>query len=1715
MNGPGTFYRAGSGRQYAEFFKDGSGNYKFFSDESWSPGNYQPDVYYIATLSLYDNDKIRARFYYGRDNENYRYLLWEAPEKIRNWNYATDPNNYCDKYVLAAWDTGGDSSYYFDWFFVRKYAAVEPTTTVGSEMMAILPTAPKLISPYNTSTITDNTPTFIWEKGEYAENHRLLVGNDNDFGSPAINVLLGPNDETYTPTVELSDGKYYWKVMAINEAGESSSEVWSFRIDTTPPVAPTLISPQNGLNTNNKRPTFSWSSVPENSTPVEYYAALSDNPAFTYENFNTSWILSTTFSPPGDIPDGLWYWRVKARDSVWNVGPWSETWSFRIDTVPPQAPTITAPSNGANINDNTPTISWQPVIENSTPVLYRVVLDDDPNFQSIDRDSGWISSTSWTVSPALPNGVWYCRVAAKDNAGNVGENSQIWFRVDTVPPQLPEKVWPEDGAIINDNTPTLVWQNVYENSLPIVYIIQVDNEPSFTDSLTLTVENWEISGTSSVTLPELPDNVYYWRVSARDNAGNITWDSGFWKFTLDSLYPVLRYPENGKTIADNTPRLEWENAAVADYWEVWLDDDADFSSPLILENTTENYFDVADVFSGGLPDGIYYWRVRGWRNGENHLFSEVWTFEISLIFPVLVSPENGENLKLPPTLRWDNLTVADNWEVWVDNDPDFSPPNVILENTSDNYYNLSTLDDGVYYWRVRGWKAGSNMFSEIRWFRIDTIPPAAPSLVSPSDGENTNDNTPTLVWNNVFENSLPVVYTIEVDNEDTFTAPLAFTTTLTVWSTTGTSNVTTPVLQDGVYYWRVRARDNAGNESGWSSVQRFRVDTIPPAAPQVVGPENGKNLTVFGASVTIPAENSYPLIVGIGFDDNEDFSSVDNVLMAIFYLPKYIDNSVISVFAADILMDASNLIHVDNSGYPSQVIHRYQSGSVIVELTINCAPDGTIQRITFVQYSPLLRDGVYYAISAAIDDAGNMSDFSNIRWFRLDTVPPAPPVLVSPANRENTNDNTPTLVWNNVFENSLPVVYTIEVDNEDTFTAPLVFTTTLTVWSTTGTSSVITPVLPDGVYYWRVRARDNAGNEGPWSSVWRFRVDTIAPPAPTLISPENGLKTKNTTITFVWSAVSDNSLPIKYYISFSDVSNFSHENYGTWTENTSMTANNVPDGLWYWRVKAKDNAGNEGPWSAIWCVRVDTVPPAAPILVSPTNGENTSDNTPRLTWQVPFENSLPLSFQVQVATDNGFSNIVRTSAWVFDNYWEVSPALPDNVYYWRVKARDNAGNEGSWSSVWSFRVVAAPPATPSLIAPANGSWIEENRPTLRWTAVVDPSGIKYVVQVDNENTFSSPLVHENVNVIDNFYTLPIALPEGLYFWRVKAVSGSGLESGWSSIWSFGVDNSIPSAPTIVSPITGENTNDNTPTLIWQRVVDPSGIKYEIQIDNDENFTSPFLTRDNLTNENYVLENALPDGKWYWRVRAVDGAGHASAWSTSWFIVDTVPPTVSLTQTPPSTTSETSVSYSGTATDVTTIVVAVEYRVNAGNWVNVSITKGKTVSFSFTISNLAPGSYTVEVRAKDNAGNYSSPVSHTFTVTAGDFSISVSPENIKIKHGENKTVTITITAIEGFSQEVSLSISGLPGGVSASFSPQSGTPTFTSTLTITATPVAEPGVYTLTVTASGGGRTHTATITLTVETPPAPGPAVSWAVAAAIAVAVAVVIIIILKFFIFA
>ena len=98
------------------------------------------------------------------------------------------------------------------------------------------PSQPTLFSPADGTRTNDNTPTFEWTCGSNADNHRLLVDNDASFASPEVNVLLGATDNTYTVTTPLADENYSWKVIAIKGVQENSSIVWTFLIDTAPPV---------------------------------------------------------------------------------------------------------------------------------------------------------------------------------------------------------------------------------------------------------------------------------------------------------------------------------------------------------------------------------------------------------------------------------------------------------------------------------------------------------------------------------------------------------------------------------------------------------------------------------------------------------------------------------------------------------------------------------------------------------------------------------------------------------------------------------------------------------------------------------------------------------------------------------------------------------------------------------------------------------------------------------------------------------------------------------------------------------------------------------------------------------------------------------------------------------------------------------------------------------------------------------------------------------------------------------------------------------------------------------------------------------------------------------------------------------------------------------------------------------------------------------------
>jgi len=106
---------------------------------------------------------------------------------------------------------------------------------------------------------------------------------------------------------------------------------------------------------------------------------------------------------------------------------------------------------------------------------------------------------------------------------------------------------------------------------------------------------------------------------------------------------------------------------------------------------------------------------------------------------------------------------------------------------------------------------------------------------------------------------------------------------------------------------------------------------------------------------------------------------------------------------------------------------------------------------------------------------------------------------------------------------------------------------------------------------------------------------------------------------------------------------------------------------------------------------------------------------------------------------------------------------------------------------------------------------------------------------------------------------------------------------------------------------------------------------------------------------------------------------------------------------------------------------------------------------------------------------------TGSANAPAFGLSSSAATLSIAPGASGTSTITVGAQQGFASAVNLTVSGLPPGVTASFTPVSATTT--STLTLIASSSAAAGTTALTITGTSGSLSSTAKLALTITGPP--------------------------------
>jgi len=141
----------------------------------------------------------------------------------------------------------------------------------------------------------------------------------------------------------------------------------------------------------------------------------------------------------------------------------------------------------------------------------------------------------------------------------------------------------------------------------------------------------------------------------------------------------------------------------------------------------------------------------------------------------------------------------------------------------------------------------------------------------------------------------------------------------------------------------------------------------------------------------------------------------------------------------------------------------------------------------------------------------------------------------------------------------------------------------------------------------------------------------------------------------------------------------------------------------------------------------------------------------------------------------------------------------------------------------------------------------------------------------------------------------------------------------------------------------------------------------------------------------------------------------------------------------------------------------------------------TVDASATV-----GTSTIPVTGTSGAISHNTTVE--LTVTPGrDFSVRTGSATLSVQQASSGSTTTTVGSLYGFNSAVNLSVSGLPAGVTASFSPASVTPaaggSAMSNLVLNVGPSAAVGTSTITVTSTSGAISHSATFELTVTAAP--------------------------------
>jgi len=467
-----------------------------------------------------------------------------------------------------------------------------------------------------------------------------------------------------------------------------------------------------------------------------------------------------------------------------------------IANLPPQLQTISGPTLG----DEGQTLNF------SGTAIDPSATDSSSLLFTWDLGDGTPAKTGANISHAYPDdGSWQVSVTVADGDGGTDSGS-LSVTTSNVAPTF------------TSQPPPIAIEGIFYSYLPWI------DEPG-DDSL-----SWNLA-------PSAPTGM----VLDQSN-GRVTWTPEY-SDTVGSPPTITLFvsdDDGGMSLQSWTPSVLFEDLdgdGLSDSWEILNGLDPSLNGDELLDPDDDGLTNLDEFLSGTDPHSF---------DGPQG--------------PLLLHPEEGAEVETPtPWLEIDAAIdpqgdeLGYEFEVFGDAALSQSLALGSTEASDDEplRWKVSTPlpEDTTAFWRVRAHDgAAAGTYSALGSFFVNQVNqrPEPPQLLEPADGARISDPLVTLQWLPSEDVDRDVLtYLIEVREESGELVEEAESAPVTAEEGGWTEwQLSSQLIEDLTYSWRVAARDEHGAQSDWTSERSFQLSQINtiPSGCELIAPHQGQQL---------------------------------------------------------------------------------------------------------------------------------------------------------------------------------------------------------------------------------------------------------------------------------------------------------------------------------------------------------------------------------------------------------------------------------------------------------------------------------------------------------------------------------------------------------------------------------------------------------------------------------------------------------------------------------------------------------------------------------------------------------------------------------------------------------------------------------------------------------------------------------------------------------